>query len=660
MTELVLLRDTVVVLALALLNAFLFSKVRLSPVIGYLVTGMLVGPYGFNVIRETHEVELLAEIGVVLLLFTVGLEFSFSRILRLRGLMLKSGLTQILLSGLFVYGCALGLGLGPRAAGVLGMALALSSTAIVLKLLFEAGEIDAAHGRISLAILLFQDLSVVVFLLALPLVAGTVQTISIERIAETVALLGGLFIFSRYLLQPLLRVVLRTRIQELFRLTVLTLVLATAWITGEAGLSLALGAFLAGLALAESDYSHQVLSDIVPFRDAFLAFFFVSVGMLLDGGFVIKEWPVILGGLVVLTFAKVSTATVAALVSRYPLRTALATGLLLFQVGEFSFILLKQAVLLDAVSVHVYQISLAIIAFSMMATPVLAARAPALAERFARLLGRKTAVMHEENRERTGNLKDHVVIAGYGVSARNVARVLRDARIPYVHVEINGDAVTRARAAGEFIVYGDATSEALLTAVGITKARAFVLAINDPSAVARSIPTARALNPNLYILARTKFVLELDHLTSLGADDVISDEFEASLQMAASLLRRFAVAEGETLKLIAALRQEHYEELRETPSPPPDLARYLAVLDQGQIEFLAVPDTFACVGRTLEDMHFRTRTGTMVVGIIRQSRVHYSPAGDASIEPGDTLMLLGHADDVERAREFLHNRTCEI
>ncbi|ALC17262.1 potassium transporter KefB [Desulfuromonas soudanensis] len=653
MPELSLLQDILTLLGVALASAWLFSRLNLSPIIGYLVSGMLVGPYGFSLISGVHEVEIMAEIGVIMLLFTIGLEFSFTRILRLKGLMFKCGLTQVLLTGALVFAGALWLGLSTRTAAVLGMALALSSTAIVLKLLMERGEVDSAHGRVSLAVLLFQDLAVILFLVVLPLLGGTGGEFSPVGIVRTAGLLVGLFVFSRYLLQPLLRSILRTRAPELFRLTILALILGTAWLTNEAGLSLALGAFLAGLALAESDYSHQVLSDIIPFRDTFLALFFISMGMLVNVGSLVTDWPLVLGLFLLLSLLKILVATLAALWPRYPLRIALLSGLFLFQVGEFSFILLKKAMLLELIPESVYQVTLSVIALTMMATPLLISRAPALAARLAAWLGGREEVDFEAELGGAAVLEGHVIIAGYGVSGRNVARVLREVHIPYVHVEMNGEVVRRARGTGEMIVYGDATSPAVLEGVGIEHARAVVLAINDPSALARAISAARELNPSLYILARTRFVLELDHLTALGADEVIPDEFEASLQLSACLLRRFAVPEGRTLKLIAGLRQSHYGGLRRPTTPPADLSRYLSALQEGEIEFMEVPATFSGVGKTLAELAFRSRTGVTVVGVLRNERIIYSPPAEQRVEGGDTLVVLGAAPELELARALL-------
>lgn len=654
MPDLPFLQDLLILLGLALASAWLFSRLRQSPIVGYLVTGLVIGPYGLHLIRGVHEVEAMAELGVILLLFTIGLEFSFSRLLRIKGLMLRCGATQVAATTLVVYGIGRLVGLANGPAWALGMALALSSTAIVLKLLMEGGEIDTAHGRVALATLLFQDLCVILFILLLPLLAGDGGAdFTLRGLLQAILLLGLLYGFSHYLLQPLLRGILRTRAPELFRLTVLALVLGTAWVTAQAGLSLALGAFLAGLALAESDYAHQVLADVIPFRDAFLAVFFISMGMLVDLRALAEHWWLVAAAFVLLCLLKTLTATVGALWARYPLRTSLTAGLLLFQVGEFAFVLLRQALALDILSPDLYQGTLAVIALSLLATPLLAARAEPLARRLAGSRGSGNE-LSEESRERTANLEGHVIIAGYGLSGRNVARALREMHIPYIHVETNGSVVDQARAAGELIVYGDVTAPPVLEGVGIERARALVLAINDPAAVARALPAARELNPQLYILVRTRFVAELGYLTSLGADEVVPDEFEASLQLSALLLRRCGVGEGGTLKLISVLRQEHYDRLRTPGAPPSNLSGYLSVLDGGQIEFQAVPDDSPCLGKSLGELDFRARTGAMIVGLVRRERVTYGPAASLVLEPGDTLLLLGDPGSIHQARTLLH------
>lgn len=658
MHEIDFLQDILILLVLALANAWVFSRLKQSPIIGYLATGMLVGPYGFHLVRGQHEVEALAEIGVILLLFTIGLEFPLSRILRLRRLMSIGGSAQVLLSIALIWVGGRLLGLGSGAALAMAMPLALSSTAIVLKLLLERGEMDTGHGRLSLSILLVQDLCVVFFLVALPLLGENTGGFSWLAVLKAVALMAGLSLFVRYLLGPLLRGVLKARSPELFRLTMLALVLGTAWITSLAGFSLALGAFLAGLFLAESDYSHQALADILPFRDTFLAMFFVSIGMLVDIRLLAGSWHLVLGLFVLLSLLKIGTGTLAARFASAPLPVAFSTGLILFQVGEFSFVILDQALGIGLIGNRPYQLVLSVIALSMLVTPVMVSRATDLAARLVRLFGRRatTIELEAEAPERTGNLEGHVIIAGYGISGRNVGRVLREMEIPHLFIELNGESVGAGRRAGEFIVYGDATAVPVLEELGIEKARALVLAINDPGALTRAIRTGRELNRDLYILARTRYLAELDYLRGLGADEVIPDELEASLQLSAFLLRRFGIAEGRIMQLHSRLRQEHYSRLRASGREP-STDRPLSVLEGGQIDFQAVPETSPCLGRTLAELAFRNRTGTTVMGVIRRERTLYNIAPDLRLERGDTLMLLGSEEEIQNARRLLHGET---
>jgi len=646
-----LLLDLLILLALALVSALVFTRLRLSPIIGYLVSGLIAGPYGLHLITNINEVETIAEFGVILLLFTIGLEFSVSRLLRLKHLLLRGGLAQMLLCGATFAGLATLFGFEVKTAVTLAMALALSSTAIVLKLLSERGEVDTAHGRMSLGILLAQDLAVVFFLIALPLIGGQDLTFSIWKIVRVAVLLGGLLFFSRYILQPLLLSILKARSQELFRLTILALILVTAWLTGAAGLSLELGAFLAGLALAESPYAHQALSDILPFRDTFLAIFFVSIGMLVNLELVAAQWPLVLVTVLVVALVKFIAGMLATLLCRYPLRIALLSGLLLFQAGEFSFVFLKGATELALLPEAIYQVILAVIALTMIATPLIAGQAESWAAYISALFGKSKAI-HPELQERTANLNGHVVIAGYGLTGRNVGLVLRRFSIPYIYVELNADNVSRGRRDGEFIVYGDVASREVLHQLAIERARALVLAINDPASLARTISIARQSNPDLYILARTRYVAELEALYNLGADEVIPDEFEASLQLGAKLMSRFKLSEGRTLHVLAELRQQHYASMMGAEGP----VHGLSVLEGGRLDYQAIPDDSPCLGRSLAEIDLRNRTGITVVGVIRQERTIYSPAGSFRIEKGDTLMLLGSSEDMINAGKLLHGQ----
>ena len=650
MPEHLFLLDLLILLVLALGSALIFTRLRLSPIIGYLISGVIAGPYGLHLIKNINEVELVAEFGVILLLFTIGLEFSISRLLRLKHLIMTGGLAQMLISGAAFIGIATLLGLDIKTAIPLAMALVLSSTAIVLKLLSERGQIDTIHGRMALGILLAQDLAVVFFLISLPLLAGQDLTFSIAQFIKVALLLVGLLVFSRYILQPMLLSILKVRSQELFRLTIIALILATAWLTGEVGLSLELGAFLAGLALAESPYAHQALSDILPFRDTFLAIFFVSIGMLVNIQLVLAQWPLVLVATITVMLIKFIAAALAVILCRQSLRMALLTGMLLFQAGEFSFVFLKGTTDLGLISDENYQITLAVIALTMIATPIIAGQAENWACAMAKVFGKPANEIHPEIQEQTANLTGHVIIAGYGISGRNIGHILRQFNIPHLYVELNATNVQQGQREGDFIVYGDATSSEILLELGIKRAKALVLSINDPAALARSISTARQINPDLYILARTRYVAELDHLRKLGADVVIPDEFEASLQLGNNLMHRFNLSEGRILHVLAKLRQQHYSSMVATDTPN----HGLSVLEGGRLEYQAMPDDSPYLGASLAEIDLRNQTGVTVVGIIRQERTIYSPSGTFRLEHGDTLMLLGNEDGVLHAIEQLH------
>lgn len=644
------LLELLILLALALGSALVFTRLKLSPIIGYLVSGMIAGPYGLHLIQNVDDVSAIAEFGVILLLFTIGLEFSVSRLMRLKHLILGGGLAQMALSGAALIGIAVVLGVQMKAAIPLAMALVLSSTAIVLKLLNERGQIDTVHGRMALGILLAQDLAVVFFLIALPLIAGQQLSFSLIALSKVIALLVGLFIFSRFLLQPLLLSILKSRSQELFRITILALILTTTWLTGEVGLSLELGAFLAGLALAESPYAHQALSDILPFRDTFLAIFFVSIGMLVNLQLVVAQWPLLLGVTLAVMLIKFLAAAIATTLCRYPLRVAALSGFLLFQAGEFSFVFLKSATDLALISNTTYQITLAVIALTMIATPLVAGQAEQWAAAIAGLFGTPPKEVHPEIQEKTGNLTGHVLIAGYGLSGRNIGWILKQFNIPHLYIELNATNVQQGKREGDFIIYGDATSREVLHEVGIERAKALVLSINDPAAAARTIRVAREHNEELTILARTRYVAELEHLHNLGADVVIPDEFEASLQLGNNLMRHFDLNEGRILHAISQLRQQHYNSMVAANAP----AHGLSVLDGGLLEYQALPDDSPYLNATLAEIDLRNQSGVTVVGIIRKERTIYSPSGSFRIEQGDTLMLLGANDDILQASEVLH------
>jgi CPA2 family monovalent cation:H+ antiporter-2 len=592
------LADLLVVFAVTAVVVFVFGHFRLPSVVGLLVSGVLVGPYGLSLVADVGTVQLLAEIGVIVLLFTVGLEFSLSRLVVMLPLMARIGLPQIVGTTLLVT-LATSWYLGTVAQAVFaGVLVAMSSTAIVLKLLADRGETGAPHGRIAVAVLLLQDLLVVVAMLAVPLLADAAGVMPpaatalphpaphppplfANPVAAIVAGLGvvaGVIVAGRRVVPAVLHEVVRQRNRELFLITIVLVCLGTAAITAQVGLSLALGAFLAGLSLAESEYGHQAFTEVLPFRDTLASLFFVSVGMLLDIRFLVANAPLVAATVVAIMVAKMVVTAVPAWLAGFPVRTSILAGAGIAQVGEFSFVLGSRGAEAGLLDSGDYQTFLAAAVITMAATPLVTATLPALLERLARTTGWGRRLLEIPIEQGGPSLADHVVIAGFGLNGRNLAAALGEFGVPHVILEINPGTVRRERLAGHDIRYGDCTRAAVLEHAGLARARAYVVAISDPASTRRSVRIARELAPAVRIFVRTEHLAEVDELEALGADQVIPAEFETALALFDRVLGIYDVPEQTIDKLLVNMRLENYGVLREGrphrpeagPVSPPD------------------------------------------------------------------------------------------
>lgn len=572
-----LFRDILIVLALSVVVLVIFHRLRLPSLVGLLVTGTLVGPSGPGLIRETAQVEQLAEIGVVLLLFTIGLEFSLSGLLRLRRAVLFGGSLQCL-SGIAVgYGAGLLLGFSPAQALFLGFLLALSSTAIVMRLLQQRYELETPHGRSTLGILIYQDLAAVVMMMLVPFLAGAGFGRAPALPAGVPGLIAAALVLlaSVWLIPHLLYHVVHTRSRELFLLVVVTLCAVIAWLTASVGLSLALGAFLAGLIISESPYGHQALADVLPFREVFTSFFFVSIGMLLDLHFLAAHWGAILLITVAVLLIKSLLAGGSILLLGLPLRVAALVGLALSQVGEFSFVLSRSGAALGLLSEEIGQYFLAVSILTMAVTPWLIAVAPRWAELLSRLPwpARLRNGWYPLPGPPASPPTGHLLIVGYGLNGRSVARAARLAGLPYHIIEMNPDTVRFEQAQGEPISYGDATSPAVLEGAGLAQAAALVVAIADPAAIRSIVQLARSMRPDLYIIARTRFLQEMGALCRLGADEVVPEEFETALEIFVRVLQHLGTPPERIEEYAAQLRADNYGAFREGDPDAPGTCR---------------------------------------------------------------------------------------
>jgi CPA2 family monovalent cation:H+ antiporter-2 len=530
------LAPLVLVFVAALAAAYGLARLRQPPLIGYLLAGALLGPYGLRLARDVHQVEALAEVGVVLLLFTVGLEFSFSDLGKLGRFVWGAGPIQV--AGTFLTTATVMMVAGiSLAQGVFaGFLAALSSTAIVLNILIDRGEIDSPHGRFLLGMLVFQDMAVVPMMLLIPTLVGHGAALgpAALALAKTAAMAVGVLLASRVLVPRFLSAVVATRRKELFIVAVLVLVLGTALATSAAGLSLALGAFLAGVVLSETEYGPQTMADIAPFRDAFNALFFVAVGMLFDAR-TLAQRPALVGLVLLALFAlKVFWGGLPVLVYGFGIRVAATVGVSLAQVGEFSFVLVRQGRTAGLISEDGYQIFLAVALLSMLATPLLSEAGHhfglTLADRLSDL----------PRRSRRGDLptEGHVLVLGFGLTGETLARVLGRARVPFRVLDLNPDRVRRGKDKNVPIEYGDVTNDRVLKHAGLENAVAVLVLLSDPRATRRAVSRCRKHAPGAFLLARTRYLTEIPQLSALGADEVVAEEFETSLEIANRTLRR--------------------------------------------------------------------------------------------------------------------------
>ena len=652
-----LLEDLLILISASIAIAFICNRLRLPVIIGFMITGILIGPFGFGLIKDAAAVEALAEIGVVLLLFTIGLEFSLRRIIEMKRLVVWGGGLQVTITMLLVTGIAYLFGRAASQALFFGFLFALSSTAIVLKLYIDRAEIDTPHGRTGVGILLFQDLCIVPMMLMVPILSGK-EGQSAARILITLGTALGavaLIVFAAHIIVPraLYRIV-RLRSPEVFIIFIVFVSLGTAWLTSQFGLSLALGAFIAGLVISESEYSHQVVADIIPFRIIFNSIFFISIGMLLSAVFVLQNLLTVLAWTGALIVGKTLVTLFAARLLGSSLRVATMTALGLAQVGEFSFILAKvgtaQGLLPDAD----YQRFLAASILSMIATPFLIKAAPrigyALQSVFAPDSLLEPTMGGFSPKE---PLRGHVIIVGYGLNGRNLAKVLRSVGVRYVVLELNPEAVREASALGEAISYGDSTRREVLHSVDIEHARILVLAISDPIAARLTVALAREMNPDIHTIVRTRYIAELPDLHELGANQVIPEEFETSIEIFSRVLREYGIARNVIQREVEKIRHEGYLLLRLTSEPPAETSRVAEILDSASTETLLINPRSPAVGKTLKELELRKRTGATVIAAVREGKTEINPGPDFEFRPKDIIVLLGGPDEIQKAIEYI-------
>ena len=656
--------DTFLVEALAVLGTgvgmvFLCARLRVPAVVGLILTGFLIGPYGLALVSEVEEVEVFAEIGVVLLLFIIGLEINVSQLAQLRRPFLIGGTIQTLLTTVVAGAFALPWVPGPPAALFTGMVVTLSSTAVVLKLYDERRETRAPHGRASLGILLFQDLLIVPFIVLAPILAGRAEASFGElvlRFGGGLAAIAAVVVLARVVMPHLLHQVVRTRVRELLVMAGLVGCLAMAWFTHAMGLSLALGAFLAGILVSESEYSHQLVADILPFRDVFASIFFISIGMLVDLRLAADNLWVLLAVTALVVVIKAGGASLAVKAAGYPIETALITGLGLAQIGEFSFVLLEVGGRHGLLTTERFQMMLSVAVTTLLVTPLLVRAAPAVAARVAqRFIARESAqpVAAEER------LSGHVIVVGLGEHGTLLCKVLGEANIPFVALDLDPDVVKAARASGVPVHYGDATRLEILDRAGVHTAQIVVVTVAEPRSVLRSLAVVQQENPDAALLVATPYMNQIPAFRAAGADEVVSEELEAAIEVFTRVLEHYHIPRNVIRAQVRLLRGEDYQLLRAPQGTGRVSDRVLEVLEQGTADLYRIGEGNRAVGCSLRDLDLRGITGASVIAIVRGQDSIPNPSPDLQLASGDQLVLVGDHLQIERAFAFLKEQVAK-
>ena len=653
------LNEIVALFLVSVLIAYICYRIKLVPIAGFLIAGIIIGPNALGLVQDQALVDMLAEIGIILLLFTIGIEFSLEKLSRIRNAIFVGGGLQVLLTVSAVVGILFFFGVDWKVGIYTGCLVALSSTAIILGLFSEQGKTDTPVGRLSLAVLIFQDLAIIAMVLLVPILSGQSDSMTdlFFVLGKAILLIAVVVLLARKIVPWILEKVAQTRRQELFLLTVIAICFGTAALTNLAEVSLALGAFLAGLVVSESHYSDHAISEILPLKTIFNAVFFVSVGMLLDLQFVIENPLLLLGVAAGVLLLKFVLSSISLLTLGYPVRIAAASGIVLAQIGEFSFVLERAGRVTGLTPAGFGEVGsqtfIAVSVLLMLLTPLFLHISPNIGNLLA-----KTPLKHigQKGKESPSDelhedLEDHVIIVGYGPAGRNLARVLRESGIPFIVIEMNPRSVNEMHENNIPAIYGDASRTHILEHAQIRKAKLCVIAINDPSISPRIIKLANYLNPTIQVIVRTRYLSEADFLEKAGADIVVPEEMETTVRLFSNVLKAYMIPDEEIEQHIRELRAEDYEIMRGSIQEAHLMV--LQGLDEQGLHTRAVmvrKGSYAA-GRTLAELKLRNKYEITVLTVNRGEKNVGNPSGDFRLQPGDRLVMVGLATRFADAAE---------
>lgn len=649
------LQPVLILLAIAVLAVVVFRLLHLPPMLGYLLAGVVIGPHALGWIPAEDETRYLAEFGVVFLMFSIGLEFSLPKLVAMKHIVLGFGTSQVVISMLFVMAVAWLLGLDWRVGVVLGGALAMSSTAIVIKMLAERAELNSTHGRQVIGVLLFQDLAVIPLLIIIPALAIEVDSDTNDfsimfaiAILKVVTVLAFILFFGQKLMRPWFHLVARQKSSELFVLNVLLITLGLAWLTELAGLSLALGAFLAGMLISETEYRYQVEDDIKPFRDILLGLFFITIGMLLDMQVVTEKFLWVFLILAALIALKIVIVAGLSRLLGTDSRVAAKTGMNLAQAGEFGFVLLAQAGAIGLVENSVLQPVLAAMVLSMFIAPFIIEYTEPMVQRFFGSEWMFRALQITSIATQTIATQNHVIICGYGRSGQNMSRILEQESVPFIALDLDPQRIREATSAGESVVYGDAARREVLIAAGLMRAKVLVVSYADTVSALKILTHVQELRPELSVVVRTRDDSDIDLLKEAGATEVVAEIMEGSLMLASHALMFVDISAGRIIRRIRETREQRYSLFR---------GFYYGVTDETEdsseklfprlLTITMIPGA-AAINQTLEDVDLASLS-VEVTAVRRRNIRGLLPARDTRLEVGDVVVLRGTLDNLAAA-----------
>ena len=645
--------ELLIILGFSIPVIYIFNKIKFPSIIGFLITGIIIGPYGLKLITDIAGIQFMAEIGVAFLLFTIGIEIPLSRFLRHLSEILLTGGLQVLCT--FIVGLVIGLllQLSLSQSIFIGFILTHSSSALIMKLLKDRSDEESSQGRISLGIILFQDVIVVAMMLLIPFLAGGHELNAwaiIWKLLQSALIIILILVVARYIIPIILEKLVNMQMRDVFVITSVVIILGIAWVTESLGLSLAIGAFLAGLALSDTDFTHQIISDINPFRDLFLSIFFVSFGMILDLNFLrANPFYIILASMLIIV---IKATIVFGLVKmlKYPLRAALLSGVFLSQIGEFSFVLAAQGFKSNIISGFIYQSFIGASVLTFIVTPLL------ISSTYFFLNRRKISVHAKvDRRNHSLHISNHVIICGMGLNGRNLVRVLKDTAINYVIIDLNFQKIQNSKDKGDKnTIWGDASNVEILRRANVETARVMVIALSDRFMTKSCLSNAKAINPNLHVIVRTKYAADIETLLALGADDVIPEEFETSIQIFGRVLKMFHIPNSIVLAQGNIIRNKAYGIFREVRYTQEAFDQISQILAQGTIETYYIAAGNPIISKSIKEINLKAQSGAMIINIIRSNQTITNPPSEFVLQQADQLVIFGSHSAIDLGLKILN------